>query len=149
MQSDAVLRLCFVLIHFSSFQDYGIVPQSIFPESYSSSSTSRLNQIVTTKLREHVLLLRASAASLRASLAHLSEEERNKEVLASLRKEKENYIGEIYKILTIAQGEPPKPTDKFTWEYYTAKGDYKKWTGTPIEFYKARALRFSMFSLLN
>ena len=45
-------------------------------------------------------------------------------------------MGEIYKIITIAQGEPPKPDESFVWEYYTAKGDYKKWEGTPLEFYK-------------
>lgn len=119
-------------------QEYGVVPQTIFPESWTSSSTSRVNQLITSKLREHALLLRDSAVSLRASLLHLSEDQRNKDVIASLRKQKEAYVGEIYKILTIAQGEPPKPSDKFTWEYYTAKGEYKKWSGTPIEFYKVR-----------
>jgi bleomycin hydrolase len=119
-------------------QEYGVVPQTIFPESWTSSNTGRVNQLITAKLREHALLLRASAESLRASLIHLSKEQRDNEVVASLRRQKEVYIGEIYKILTIAQGEPPKPSDKFTWEYYTAKGEYKKWTGTPIEFYKVR-----------
>lgn len=134
-------------------ENYGVIPQAIFPESFSSSATSRLNQLVTTKLREHAILLRSSAESLRASFAHLSEESRNKHVLSALRKQKESYMGEIYKILTIAQGEPPKPTDSFTWEYYTAKGDYKKWTGTPIEFYKAFSSKqyphLEAFSLIN
>jgi len=53
-------------------------------------------------------------------------------------------MGEIYKILTIMQGEPPKPTDSFTWEYYTAKGEYKKWTGTPLEFYKVYIHTYSI-----
>lgn len=119
-------------------QNYGVVPQTIFPESWTSSNTGRVNTLITSKLREHVLLLRASAASLRTSFIHLPPQQRDKEVIASLRKQKEVYIGEIYKILTIAQGEPPKPSDKFTWEYYNAKGEYKKWTGTPIEFYKVR-----------
>jgi bleomycin hydrolase len=116
-----------------------VVPKSIFPESYSSSASSRLNQLVTTKLREHALLLRASASSLRASpdLAHLSPAEREeKHVLPALRKQKEGYMGEIYKILIVTLGEPPKPDDKFTWEYYTAKGEYKKWQGTSLEFFK-------------
>lgn len=134
-------------------EKYGVVPQSIYPESFSSSATGKLNQIVTTKLREHVLLLRASVKSLRASFAHLPAEEASKHILASLRKQKEAYVGEIYKIITIAQGEPPKPTDKFTWEYYTAKGEYKKWSGTPIEFYKAFSSKqyphLEAFSLIN
>ncbi|KAF8316884.1 peptidase C1B, bleomycin hydrolase [Clavulina sp. PMI_390] len=136
-------------------KNYGVVPQSIFPESYSSSATSRLNSIVTTKLREHALLLRASVASLRASgaFAHLTAEQANDELVKVLRKEKEVYVGEIYKILTIAQGEPPKPNEKFLWEYYDKKGDYKSWEGTPIEFLKAFGSKqypiLDAFSIIN
>lgn len=129
-------------------KNYGVVPQSIYPESYSSSATSKLNQIVTTKLREHALLLRSSAASLRATQSLSSDE-----LVAALRKEKEKYMGEIYKIITIAQGEPPKPDESFVWEYYTAKGEYKKWEGTPVEFYKTYSSKhyphLEAFSLIN
>ena len=93
---------------------------------------------MTTKLREHALLLRSQAATLRQQLAHLEPKIRDEKVVEALRKQKENYVSEIYKILTVTLGEPPKPTDPFTWEFYTAKGEYKSWTGTSIEFYKVR-----------
>lgn len=82
--------------------------------------------------------MRKSASDLRSSaqFMHFTASEREAKVVALLRKQKEEYIGEIYRILTVTLGEPPKATDKFTWEYYTAKGEYKKWEGTPLEFYK-------------
>jgi len=134
-------------------ENYGVVPQSIFPESYSSSASGRLNQLVTTKLREHALLLRSLAASLRQTLAHLDESTREEKVLLAVRKQKEIYMSEIYNILTVTLGEPPKPTDKFTWEYYNAKKEYKSWTGTALEFYKEftnkKYPHVEAFSLIN
>jgi bleomycin hydrolase len=92
--------------------------------------------LVTTKLREHALLLRSHATVLRERLAHLEPKLRDEKIVEVLRKQKESYLSEIYKILMVTLGEPPKPTDPFTWEYYTAKGEYKSWTGTSVEFYK-------------
>jgi len=128
-------------------ETYGVVPQSVFPESYSSSSSGRLNQLVTAKLREHALVLRSLSSTLRASS---SDEET---ILAALRRKKEECVSEIWRILTVTLGEPPKPDDKFTWEYYNAKGEYKSWTGTSVEFYKTHAQKqyphTEAFSLIN
>ena len=44
---------------------YGVVPQIIFPESYSSSYSSRMDRLLTTKLREYSLVLRELVNSLR------------------------------------------------------------------------------------
>jgi len=37
---------------------YGVVPKSAFPETYQSSNSSRLNSILTAKLREYALEIR-------------------------------------------------------------------------------------------
>ncbi|KAF8334243.1 peptidase C1B bleomycin hydrolase [Cantharellus anzutake] len=134
-------------------ENYGLVPQAIFPESYSSSASKRLDQLITTKLREHALLLRKRFAELEGSLGVLDAPTRQQRIQEDLRQRKEQYIGEVYKILTVTLGEPPKPNDRFDWEYYTAHGDYKSWTGTPLEFYKTfsnkRYPHHEAFSLIN
>lgn len=46
-------------------------------------------------------------------------------------------MAEVYRILCITLGTPPKASDKFTWEYYTGEKKTRKfhsWTGTPLEF---------------
>lgn len=95
---------------------YGIVPKQTFPESFSSSASSRLNWLVTVKLREHALELRALLHSTKARLASLPQEQRDKAALAAALQRKEAQMKEIYKILLIALGEPLGPDDEFTWE---------------------------------
>jgi bleomycin hydrolase len=128
-------------------ETYGLVPQSLFPESYHSGSSSPLNSLVKKQLREHALTLRALSVSLRAD-ATLSSEQ----VQAALRAKKEQLMQEIYIVLTATLGVPPKPDVPFTWEYYTADGKYSKWEGTPLEFYKTFTTKYpptESFSLIN
>ena len=71
-----------------------------------------------------------------------------------LRKKKEDFLREIYNMLTICLGVPPSPKDNFTWEYYDKDKKARSWTGTPIEFYKAFAetpknKHTEAFSLIN
>jgi bleomycin hydrolase len=44
---------------------------------------------------------------------------------------------EIYAVMTATLGVPPKPDDKFVWEYYNADGKPGRWEGTAVEYYKA------------
>jgi bleomycin hydrolase len=119
---------------------YGIVPKTLYPESFSSSSSGRLNWIVTAKLREYALTLRR--------------ESKNGASLTDLRTLKARFMGEVYSTLSIALGTPPKPDHAFTWEYYDKDKKYHKYTGTPREFYHAYGRRKGMdpkdsFSLIN
>lgn len=41
----------------------------------------------------------------------------------------------IYRILAVTLGTPPKPDEKFTWEYYSKDGKFHSITSTPLEFY--------------
>jgi bleomycin hydrolase len=106
------------------------VPQAIYPESYHSSASSRLNSLLKTKLREHALILRKLSASLRSQ--SLSEET----ILSTLRSKKETLLKEVYAIMTATLGVPPRPDEKFVYEYYDEKGKVGRWEGTPLEFYK-------------
>jgi bleomycin hydrolase len=119
---------------------YGIVPKSVYPESFSSSASSRMNWILTAKLREYALTIRA--------------ESKKGSSLADLRALKAKFLAEVYSTLCITLGTPPKPDAAFTWEYYDKDKKYQKYTGTPLDFYKAYGRRKGMdpkdsFSLIN
>ncbi|KAG2150487.1 peptidase C1B, bleomycin hydrolase [Suillus clintonianus] len=128
-------------------ETYGLVPQPIYPESYHSSASSPINNLLKMKLREHALTLRALSSSLKADPAVSPES-----AISALRAKKEELMQEIYTIMSATLGVPPKPDASFTWEYYTEDGKYAKWEGTPQQFYKAFTTKFSpaeSFSLIN
>ncbi|RXK40742.1 hypothetical protein M231_01994 [Tremella mesenterica] len=116
-------------------EKYGVIPQTLYPESWSSSASSRLDSLLTSKLREYGLILRAASPG-------------------EARKLKSRMMSEVFTALSITLGSPPKPTEKLTWEYYDKAGKFHSWTGTPVEFYGAFAKRKGMqpkssFSLIN
>ncbi|KAF9143144.1 hypothetical protein BG015_000528 [Linnemannia schmuckeri] len=80
---------------------YGVVPKALYPESFSSSSSGKLNSLVISKLRDHAVVLRRMAALGRS--------------VEELRAEKDKCLKEIYNILAITLGEPPKKP--FTWSF--------------------------------
>ena len=79
---------------------YGVVPKDAMPESYASSNSGLMNRMILHKLREYAKQLR----DLNQSGRQVSE----------LRKLKNNQMQEIYRILCIFLGEPPK---KFDWQF--------------------------------
>lgn len=117
-------------------QTYGVVPQAIYLESYHSSASSPLNSLLKTKLREHALILRSLASSLRASSGS---SELTDSQLQTLRAKKEELLKEVYTIMTAILGVPPLPASgkdtKFVWEYHDKDGKAGRWEGTPKELY--------------
>ena len=111
-------------------ETYGLVPQSIYPESTHSSLSGPLNSLLKTKLREHVLILRALADTLR--FTHVKEEV----VIANLRTKKEELMKEIYNIMTATLGVPPHPKGRFVWDYIDADEKTGRWEGSPKEYYE-------------
>jgi len=111
---------------------YGVVPREIFPESFSSSSSSPLDKLLKTKLREHSLILRRLHSSLRADTSL-----RKEDILGVLRSKKEELMGEVWTILSTTLGAPPHPNKKFVWDYLDANEKAQTWEGTPLEFYDA------------
>lgn len=111
----------------------------VYPESFNSSATGRLDTFLTSKLREYALELRALFDSAIVSLNDLSDKSRaEKKALAiqSARRRKEEQLSEVYRILAITLGAPPKPNDKFVWEYYSKDKKYHRVETTPLKFYK-------------
>lgn len=102
-------------------QKYGVVPKSVYPETFSSSNSRRLNWLVTVKLREFAVQIRQ--ALTQDGVSH------NK-----VRAMKEGMMEEIYRIMVICLGEPPS---SFDWETTDKNG---KFIGirdlTPQKFFK-------------
>lgn len=109
-------------------ETYGLVPQSVYPESTHSSLSGPLNALLKTKLREHALILRTLADTLR--FAHVKEDL----VITNLRAKKEELMKEVYNIMTATLGVPPHPRGRFVWEYTDADDKTGRWEGTPKEY---------------
>lgn len=98
---------------------YGVVPAEVMPETNSSNSTSRLNQLLSLKLREWGLELRDAAKA--------------KTKATELGRRKTEMLGEVYRMLVLNLGEPPT---EFTWTRRNSKGEaVDTMTYTPLSFY--------------
>jgi hypothetical protein len=95
---------------------YGLVPQSIFPESFHSSNTAKLGALITSKLRDYTLELRALHAATARQLSEADARGRSREEIdarakQAARKRKEQMMEEVYRILAITLGTPPKANE--------------------------------------
>jgi bleomycin hydrolase len=100
---------------------YGLVPQSLYPDSYNAMSSGAMDSLVTALLREDALRLRALAASIHAT---------SDDIAAA----KEKMLREIHLILTLMLGPPPSPKEEFTWEYNDKDGKFNSVKMTPKAF---------------
>lgn len=101
-------------------EKYGIVPKSVFPESFNSSNTKTLNSALAVKLRQSVALLR------RLKNNNFDEEE--------IYKKKQKCMSDIYNMLVYAIGEP---VNEFDLEFTDKDKMYHLYKSlTPISFYK-------------
>mgnify|MGYP004622078531 CR=1 FL=1 len=97
----------------SLIHKYGVVPKNIFPETFSSSNTYEINQILSRLLRKFYLELEDNTKNI--------EELKNK------------YMENVYKIIASVYGIPP---EKFNFEYIDKDGKYHLDKDiTPKEFY--------------
>ncbi|KAH3680918.1 hypothetical protein WICMUC_000061 [Wickerhamomyces mucosus] len=100
-------------------EKYGVVPIDIYPDVYSSTASRKLNELITSKLREFAEILRNDLIQGK-----------------DIKQKKLEFIKEIYRILTIFLGEPPKSNQEFNYEYYDKEKHYKSIKSTPLEFLK-------------
>lgn len=97
---------------------YGLVPKSVMPETYSAENTARFRTLLNSKLREMGLRLRDMS---------------NGKEKKNVQKEKTQMLKDVYRLLCLAYGEPPKT---FTYAFKDKngkKGETK--TYTPQSFY--------------
>jgi bleomycin hydrolase len=131
-------------------EKYGLVPQSLYPDSFNASNSSIMDRLITTKLREDAIILRNIASSNATP-------DTIKSTIAS---EKDKMLREIHLILTLMLGPPPPPNTAFTWEYTDRDGNLGTVTTRPTAFARelsdARTVRalngtdvHRLFSLVN
>lgn len=98
---------------------YGVVPKEAYPESKASSSSREMDACLTGKLREYACELRKlhNAGNSPKELRHL----------------KQTQMSEIYRILCICLGKPPKT---FDFEYREKDKFYRDLNLTPQAFYE-------------
>ena len=100
---------------------YGLVPQSVRPETYQAENTRLMSNIIKTKLREYGLELRSMVNAKKKTTA--------------INDRKTEMLAEVYRILSMTLGEPVK---EFTYAHRDKNGKIKgeEKTYTPMEFYK-------------
>ena len=105
-------------------EKYGVVPKTVFPESFSSSSSRTMNRILTSLLREFAQKIRLDFTS------GLNED--------AIRQTIPGYLEQLHRVLLIHLGTPPS---KFSWSYYNNDKAFCRINGiTPVEFYKQHAI---------
>lgn len=106
-------------LYYNVAQKYGTVPQDVMPETARSNSTSEFIALVNERLRSAAYTIRNDAS--------------NGEKTAALRTEKTTALKDVYRILCLCLGEPPKT---FTWRYKDKDGNIKELKDyTPKKFY--------------
>lgn len=99
---------------------HGAVPQEIMPESESSNKTSRMNQMITRKLRIFAFELRDMYEG--------------KKSIKKMRARKVEMLKEVYRMLALNLGVPPT---EFQWRYTDKDGNMGEVkTYTPTEFWQ-------------
>lgn len=117
---------------------YGLVPQEVFPDSENAKNSRALNGFLVQKLREYALILR----NLKNSETTSSDQ---------IQLVKQSMMKQVYNIITISLGTPPKPNDSFNWEFVDKLGKFQSFATNPLDFY-ASHVRYDAdkhFSLLN
>ena len=101
-------------------EKYGVVPKTAYPESKASSGSREMDMTLTEKLREDACILRKL--------------HKEGEGLDELRARKTRMLDEIYRLLCICLGEPPKT---FTFEYRDKNNNFHREEGlTPKSFFE-------------
>jgi len=108
-------------------EKYGLVPQSVMPETNHSSKSGMMNYLLTHKLREFSSILRR--------FKRLN--------IKKLREKKQEMISEIYSLLCMFLGNPPQT---FDWSIKDKNNKFKRFVNIdPLTFYK----KFTKIKLKN
>lgn len=103
-------------------EKYGLVPKSVQPETFSSDNTSRMQKMISSKLREFGLELRAMVNTGQRA--------------AAIKARKTKMLATIYHMLTLTLG---RPVQQFTYAFRNKDGKAvgPARTYTPQQFYEA------------
>ena len=102
-------------------EKYGLVPHSLYPDSFAAMNSRTIDSLITTKLREDALELRRLCS---------------KDILdmSNIRATKEAFLREIHLILTLTLGPPPSPSKEFIYEFYDKDNKFQTIKKSPRAF---------------
>jgi bleomycin hydrolase len=99
---------------------YGAVPKTVMPETYHSSNSAIMNQLLTSQLRQW-------AAEFREEYAKGTD-------IAKLRDRKQTLLLEFYRMLTYFLGDPP---NSFSYDYHDKDKKHQSISDiTPVDFFR-------------
>ncbi|KAL4862885.1 hypothetical protein BDV12DRAFT_206876 [Aspergillus spectabilis] len=110
-------------------EKYGVVPHSVYPDNFNAQNSSKMNWVLTAKLREQGLALRKIINS-----THSADR-------AQVPGAKERFLKEIHSLVTILLGPPPRPDEEVVWQFYDANGKAREVRQTPLDFARQVGLR--------
>lgn len=113
---------------------YGLVPQTLYPDTFNAKNSSQMDRLLTTKLREDGLRLRSMKA---CSVSN-----------TTITEAKETMLQDIVRILTLTLGPPPSAEEKFSWEFYDTSNKLQTYTLTPLQLAQNTNVR-TFISLVN
>ncbi|KAH9809251.1 peptidase C1-like family-domain-containing protein [Melampsora americana] len=135
---------------------YGLVPKSIYDESYNSSNSSGINTFLTSKIRDHALELQQIYKDTKAHAMDNLGQDSNSATIAGLQaahQAKEVMMAKVYCCLAIGLLEsPPSPTETFEWDYLDKSSKAHSIVSTPLDFYHKHCAGFQAseyISLIN
>lgn len=99
-------------------EKYGVVPQTVMPETAHSNNTGQMRSVLNERLRTGGYELR-----------NLVNGKKSKKEIAEAKKA---ILKDVYRILSLCLGNPPS---QFEWRYETTAGEIKTLKTTPKEFY--------------
>ncbi|MFY9233596.1 MAG: C1 family peptidase [Fimbriimonadaceae bacterium] len=115
---------------------YGIVPKTAMPETESSSATNQMGNQITQMLRDYACRLRTASRNNTGGTSGKPEVSNGQSITANgkrLQQMKDSFLAEIYRMLCIHLGEPPKD---FRWQWRDKdKNFHRDGRMTPKEFY--------------
>ncbi|EFX02089.1 bleomycin hydrolase [Grosmannia clavigera kw1407] len=111
---------------------YGIVPQALYPDSFSAAASQTLNQVVATRLRAGALELRQLARDSQISLSAYSSA--SPSASSALAAAKDRILRDIHTVLTLTLGPPPAATAEFTWSFVDRRGRARRVRASPLAF---------------
>ena len=99
---------------------YGVVPQSVMPETAHSNNTGQMTSVINERLRAGGYALRQMVSEGKSA--------------ADVAKARKEVLKDVYRILSLCLGTPPQ---EFTWRYETTDHQIKQLHTTPQEFFKS------------
>ncbi|KAF2726008.1 peptidase C1B, bleomycin hydrolase [Polychaeton citri CBS 116435] len=116
-------------------EKYGVIPQTLYPDSWNAQNSSTMDRLLTSFLREAGLKLRSLKTSATVSTDDILEE-------------KEKMLQAVIRIATLCLGPPPAADKPFTWEFYDKTGNFHLVATTPLDFAEPLAVKNTV-SLVN